>query len=179
MTLCVAYAHIIMLFIDETCRILTWLTCQPFSTPMWHLYYWKSYRYVSSHDQVRVWAFCWVVCLTTESRLCVSHSGSLYTNISGLLHQILPKKSHCRSSICAQKSIQSPTLMYQPTASGARSPRHNTTSHRESTCIRCFSGSTSASLLSVYGFLLELILGSEYGMVKNAWHTWLSSTRSQ
>ena len=78
MTLCVAYAHIIMLFIDETCRILTWLTCQPFSTPMWYLYYWRSYRYVSSHNQVRVWAFCWVVCLTTELRLCVSQWELIY-----------------------------------------------------------------------------------------------------
>jgi len=63
------------------------------------------------------------------------------------------------------KSIHSPISIHQSTTSEARYSRHNTTSHRQSTCIRSCSGSSSASLVSGYEFLLGLILGSEYAYI--------------
>ena len=74
------------------------------------------------------------------------------------------------------KSIHSPILMHQSTTSKARYSRHNTTSHRQSTCTRYCLGSSSPSLVSGYEFLLRLILSSEYGYIsmvkRDGWHTW-------
>jgi len=157
LTLCAASAHIIMLFTNRACWILTWLACQPFLLPCSIFTAGGATGMcVFTQSSARMGILLnglsnyWITLLCVP---VVLQGESLYTNLSRLLHYTLPKKSHCGSSICVRKSIQSPTSMYQPTTSKPRSPRHSATSHRQSTCIRYCSGSSSA-----YEFLMELIV---------------------
>ena len=72
------------------------------------------------------------------------------------------------------KSIHFPTSTHKSTTSKAPYSRH--------TCTRYCLGSTSASLVSGYGFLLGLILGSEYGYISrmvDIHESLLSSMKSQ